>query len=1112
MKPNEWYKEFLKSRNLEQADGRHLYEYRVKDFEFIKLQEILKQAPINYDSIQMWDSCFVLYAAEWWRRNYKNGHWTWDTIFTSIGKSVRVNERGQIVQGGLKKWKQSLYKDKAGNKDYLVTIIIESGLPIETVSKESAWLKRIVKESFEEYNQISYSEFSSEEIIARNAQSIIGFPSSLMKPEIYTLLSRIIKVLSDLKKEYQLTNVKSAIELLDQKKPDWRLSFPIQIDSEVGKKLIDELLTEIVSIEEPRPYVVSFKRLLIKDQNSWSVISKLEIPNSVYDCKDLRVINQAKLAALPPRMNLVLRGSNGERKLISTAYKTSKGGETVIKMSGTSVVEGPSSVNKWGLVLSFEGEEIELPLTRADALSHDVPWVFVRKNDEWLLEGLASHQTKADSAIVSINGNIDQIDGEFQEVGAFGSRKLLKINGSVVLHSADNYSFKIGTKANIDTTSYALHGVEYKTNTKHTHDVFLGLPTVYSIKPDTLFRTLASGNIQIRPVGNGSWVEPQSQSVGLMDIRLVGKNREILFSQRIGVLPSSFNIQTTSINLTQGKFIINNSSDFKVQVLGEGIESSAVKISNGHEISLRATNELPPEFITLILLEQNSLGEIRLQLPFPAKGAKFFDKNGIQLKRGALLHLKDLHGIRLHLFNNLTSTKYYCKFNLKDENITSLRDIYIKKAIPVTTSHVELPLISWEEILQRIFSVSPNLDKGVLLDVFTAQGSNSVSIEVKQYSCELSINQEDAEFTLKGISSELDNTQIKAIRLDQPNREQEPQIIFATGGVENGSKKWRFKNSERPEGVWMIYPESNSTIFFRPKIWSLGSKQTTTDLLIEIAEVAYQKGRDARITKLVTLINSISNDFHNINWKELELLWAWTNHLPLSAFDVWTAFSQSPKGLVSLICQFERNLIDRFNSEFPIIWEAIAVDDWVHGFKHFKEYTNELFPSFSHDIIDDKIQYVEKQLRLECTGEILRAEVLSQNDNQQFMVECPAQFIKNLINGWYKGGHEQPGLLHKDAETDWPELLRDELTRAFENLPNFIKDILPQISFDHHKSAVYLPALLAFKTIDSKAYPIELTPDKVFKMAMIRAFDEQWFYSIYNVVQSQCWKEMIKKK
>src|SRR5690606_19622169 len=138
-----------------------------------------------------------------------------------------------------------------------------------------------------------------------------------------------------------------------------------------------------VSIEEPRPYAISFKRLLVKDQNSWSVISKLEIPNSVYDCRDLRVINQAKLAALPPRMNLVLRGSNGERKPISTAYKTSKGGETVIKMSGTSVVEGPSSVNKWSLVLSFEGEEIELPLTRADALSHDVPWVFVRKNDEW---------------------------------------------------------------------------------------------------------------------------------------------------------------------------------------------------------------------------------------------------------------------------------------------------------------------------------------------------------------------------------------------------------------------------------------------------------------------------------------------------------------------------------------------------------------------------------------------------------------------------------------------------------------------------------------------------------------------------------------------------------
>jgi len=49
-------------------------EYRVKELEFIKLQEVLKNNPINYESLQLWDACFVLYAAEWWRRNYKNGH------------------------------------------------------------------------------------------------------------------------------------------------------------------------------------------------------------------------------------------------------------------------------------------------------------------------------------------------------------------------------------------------------------------------------------------------------------------------------------------------------------------------------------------------------------------------------------------------------------------------------------------------------------------------------------------------------------------------------------------------------------------------------------------------------------------------------------------------------------------------------------------------------------------------------------------------------------------------------------------------------------------------------------------------------------------------------
>jgi len=68
MKPHEWYKEFLGKRNLEQSDGRPLYEYRVKELEFIKLQEVLKNNPINYESLQLWDACFVLYAAEWWEK------------------------------------------------------------------------------------------------------------------------------------------------------------------------------------------------------------------------------------------------------------------------------------------------------------------------------------------------------------------------------------------------------------------------------------------------------------------------------------------------------------------------------------------------------------------------------------------------------------------------------------------------------------------------------------------------------------------------------------------------------------------------------------------------------------------------------------------------------------------------------------------------------------------------------------------------------------------------------------------------------------------------------------------------------------------------------------
>ena len=82
-----------------------------------------------------WNPMFCLYAAEWWRRNYSSGPWSWDGIYESIGwQSVTSHERSERVANGLKWWKRTVFK-REGRNLFLVTIACEGGTAASATAK-----------------------------------------------------------------------------------------------------------------------------------------------------------------------------------------------------------------------------------------------------------------------------------------------------------------------------------------------------------------------------------------------------------------------------------------------------------------------------------------------------------------------------------------------------------------------------------------------------------------------------------------------------------------------------------------------------------------------------------------------------------------------------------------------------------------------------------------------------------------------------------------------------------------------------------------------------------------------------------------------------------------
>ena len=90
---NDFLSIFLQKRNLPYPDGRMLYAYQMNRSEYNDLQNKLKICCQNYSLAELlknkyFSRCFVLYASEWWKREYQGGVWSWDPIFSSITSTL----------------------------------------------------------------------------------------------------------------------------------------------------------------------------------------------------------------------------------------------------------------------------------------------------------------------------------------------------------------------------------------------------------------------------------------------------------------------------------------------------------------------------------------------------------------------------------------------------------------------------------------------------------------------------------------------------------------------------------------------------------------------------------------------------------------------------------------------------------------------------------------------------------------------------------------------------------------------------------------------------------------------------------------------------------------
>jgi len=289
-----WKKHLLEDRGLSTPDGSPLYQYRVSGSEYTDLKtllaDILTRIPLNKLHISPnVGSLFVLYAAEWWRREFDGSSWSWEPILSSLdcdSQEWPQNLRSDCVTKGLKSWHLNL--QQTGGYAYLSNIALQGGLPIRLISESRGSVGRILNRTLD---LASKSNTIDEQVIVGWIQSLARLlPRSYQKTDIYHLFAQIIRTVLDLKREADLREGQNAVQILDKSIPSWRNRFPMTLDDAAAKGLLEQLVKEATKVSYTKsPRLFRVDRYIVNTETGFILESRVEFPDIYIESQQLKI-------------------------------------------------------------------------------------------------------------------------------------------------------------------------------------------------------------------------------------------------------------------------------------------------------------------------------------------------------------------------------------------------------------------------------------------------------------------------------------------------------------------------------------------------------------------------------------------------------------------------------------------------------------------------------------------------------------------------------------------------------------------------------------------------------------------------------------------------------
>ncbi|MBK8534713.1 MAG: hypothetical protein IPL59_06125 [Candidatus Competibacteraceae bacterium] len=1109
--PKNWLQKFLFAHTRQTlADGRPLYAYKMRDVTYADLK-------IYFHQIILLDSrgklalrfapIFCLYAAETFSREHAEGPWTWDTVFKPLGLETPPQScMADWVEEGLKWWRRPpVLRNAGGNRLFLVTIACEGGLPLRLLQRENAYLTQFFRAVLDHYCRNGQGGVEIAETVAR--QQLERLPRSLRHDPVFHLAATLIAKIGEL--QPHIGEAANPIAALDAKFKHWRRDLPLRLEDQVAETLLTGLVRRVGELAQEAAARLRWRGQLRETAVGWRVEKRLEVPERLNSVQISEWIGAPKPDQ--PRWRLLLHTPGGAEVVAWLTLIQGQGSSAHYRREwlrpGGLTLTG-TAVGQFHRVSLHDGQQ-DYPLTVRDGEAWgDLPWVFVERgaagHREWFTEGSARIRSKNAWVLAGSDCSPQPANDGCERLSHIAElcRTVYRISGEVDWLTPQQDRYRMTCDAETESEeSFMVCGDMIPQNLQQ-RPLYRGMPRIQALDPEGR-RLPTAGRLQWRFLGDAApWREIYEGAHGRIWLRLIAANGVERWRRQVDVAPSTFRIEADIGTGNQAGVV--RLSELAGATVQPGVDCPAsvtmISTSDQARIVCLSVSGIAP--LLTLLLHWPGSQPIPLTLPYPQRGA-FFQLAGRPLLNDDWIPLDRLGGLQLFIQDPAGGCRFWLESTLiadSNADVPVSRQGFRDRLPPLAQSQLEISLFNWQERIASLLASSGHLEAQVQLLIKTTQGERLTQIRVARFDALIEPDREAgivriAADSLKRLGRDWETRiRLEMIRLWEPGT----TPVTLAGPDETGN--WAIPPDLEP-GPWWIVGRDGDWARFRPLLWTVAVSENAVESVdSRLVTAIWEANREQRDQQLNRLLTELGQDPDHTDWTLLFDYVRLAREFPPSALDVLRLLIQHPRILALTLFNVDEETFESvwaLSKQMPFLWMLVSVADWHNAAVAYfgglqitlaevdtsGEIVFSLFQGFRERASSTRRNYWRSLC--DWLQEQLFPNRLFNGSSELKIARRLPGFIEQQI-----ASAEQELMERHDAEEQWPE---------GNQVINRLSLIAEKYRYQHldqfYRPVRYAPFVAARISLNGIDPPESL----IYELRLLRAFDSEWFDSVYAI-------------